>query len=73
MAALPMQGAFHQWLTQEIRQLSVETLSKSALTCNVCGEIEGNYSIEYQGAKLSLPPDQAYAYLKFVAQTQPDG
>ena len=68
MESLPMQETFRQWLTDEIRQLSVTTLSKSALTCNVCGEIEGNYVIEYKGAKLSCPPEQAYAYLQFVAQ-----
>jgi len=73
MESLPLQETFRQWLTDEIRQLSVTTLSKSALTCNVCGEIEGNYAVEYQGAKLSLPPEQTYAYLKFVAQNQPDG
>ena len=72
MDALPMQETFHQWLTDEIRQLSIDTLRKAALTCNVCGEIKGNYAIEYQGAKLSLPPEQTYAYLKFVAQTQPN-
>ncbi|MEL6326095.1 MAG: hypothetical protein AAFQ61_04215 [Cyanobacteria bacterium J06626_23] len=69
MEQLPRQADFHQWLTEEIRKLSVETLSKAALTCTACGEIEGNYVIEYQGAKLSCSPEQAYAYLVFVAQS----
>ena len=63
-----MQGAFNQWLIEEIRRLSVETLSQEAITCTACGEIAGNYVIEYQGEKLSCPAEQAYAYLKFVVQ-----
>lgn len=54
------------WLEQEIQRLSVETLSSDVVTCTACGEVQGDYIIDYQGKSMRLPSAEAYAFLKFV-------
>lgn len=59
--------AFDTWLEAQIRHLSVETLKSSAITCTACGEVAGDYIIDYQGATYRFPAPKAYAFLQFVA------
>ena len=65
----PIEAAFDSWLKTQILQLSVDTLKSKALTCTACGEILGTYIIEYQGKRFRYSPTEAYAFLKFIAET----
>lgn len=58
---------FTQWLEEQIRILSVETLKSETITCTACGEIAGSYIIDYHGTTYRFPATQAYAFLQFVA------
>ncbi|HEY9695929.1 MAG TPA: hypothetical protein V6D10_01470 [Trichocoleus sp.] len=65
----PIEAAFDSWLKAQVLQLSVDTLKSKALTCTACGEILGTYIIEYQGKRFRYSPAEAYAFLKFIAET----
>ncbi len=62
----PVLSDFKHWLEKEIQQLSVSTLSSDVVTCTACGEVQGDYIIDYQGTSFRLPAAEAYAFLKFV-------
>ncbi|MEL6224401.1 MAG: hypothetical protein AAFQ57_04225 [Cyanobacteria bacterium J06626_14] len=66
----PLSDTFTQWLEEQIRALSVETLSSDTITCTACGEIAGSYIIDYHGTTYRFPAPQAYAFLQFVASQQ---
>ncbi len=57
------------WLTEQVRQLSVDVLLIGIATCIACGEIEGDYIIEFKGAQLRYPLHTAYAVLRFMLET----
>jgi hypothetical protein len=57
---------FEAWLTEQVRRLSVDALGVGVATCTACGEIQGDYIIEFQGEKLRYPLHTAYGFLKFV-------
>lgn len=60
---------FNQWLSEQILQLSVDTLVAGVLTCTACAKsTTGEYVIEYQGETFRYPPEKAYAFLKFIAE-----
>ncbi len=61
-------AALEDWLKAQILHLSVETLKSNAVTCTACGEILGTYIIDYQGERFRLSLEQAYAFLKFLAE-----
>lgn len=63
----PTNTIFDEWLKAQILQLSVDTLSK-AVTCTACGEVLGTYIIDYQGERFRCTPEEAYAFLKFIAE-----
>jgi hypothetical protein len=63
-----LQTDFDHWLTAQIEKLSVDTLKDEAITCTACGEVTGEYIIEYKGNKFRYPADKTYAFLMFVAQ-----
>lgn len=64
-----IEAAFEAWLKDQILQLSVDTLKSEAITCTACGEVLGTYIIDYQGNRFRYSPGEAYAFLKFVAET----
>ena len=66
----PFSDTFNQWVEEQIRHLSVETLKSDTITCTACGEIEGSYIIDYHGTTYRFPADKAYAFLQFVASKQ---
>lgn len=68
---LSANAAFEAWLKNQILQLSVETLKSNAITCTACGEVLGTYIIEYQGNQFRCSPEQAYSFLKFIAEATP--
>ena len=64
---------FEAWLEQRIATLSVDALNRNVLTCTACGEVTGDYIIEYRGESLRYQAPKAYAFLKYVLETtQPD-
>ncbi|MEB3210489.1 MAG: hypothetical protein VKL39_04015 [Leptolyngbyaceae bacterium] len=65
--ASPLSETFTQWLEEQIRMLSVETLASDTITCTACGEIAGSYIIDYHGTTYRFPGPQTYAFLQFVA------
>lgn len=65
-----LEATFGAWLKDQILRLSVDTLKSNAVTCTACGEVLGTYIIEYQGKRFRYSPEEAYAFLKFVEETQ---
>ncbi|MGF1515423.1 MAG: hypothetical protein ACFB5Z_17220 [Elainellaceae cyanobacterium] len=65
---LPLMQDFESWLSQQILKLSVDALSKEAITCTACPEVMGDYIIEYEGKKLRMPTGKAYAFLRYVLE-----
>lgn len=63
--------ALDHWLHEQIRPLSVAMLKDAVMTCTACGDVTGEYIVEYQGDTLRLPASDTYALLKFVAATTP--
>jgi hypothetical protein len=59
-----------QWLEEQIRQLSVDTLEIGAYTCTACGEVSGEYIIDHMGEKQRLSDVETYAFLKFILAAQ---
>lgn len=57
---------YKPWLTEQIRQLSIDALKTNTLTCNACGEIAGTYIVEFEGKAFRLPGEEAYAFLQFI-------
>jgi hypothetical protein len=66
---LKLVPGYEDWLTAQIRQLSIEALKTQTLTCNACGEIAGTYIIDYDGQTFRLPGEEAYAFLSFIIRT----
>ncbi|NJL00574.1 MAG: hypothetical protein HC910_08395 [Spirulinaceae cyanobacterium SM2_1_0] len=62
---------FDPWLERQILTLSVDALSRAALTCTACGEVRGEHIIEYQGESLRLPARSTYAFLHYVLAGMP--
>ncbi|MDB9527295.1 hypothetical protein PN498_14945 [Oscillatoria sp. CS-180] len=62
----PALQQFDSWLEQQIKDLSVDALSREAMTCTACPQVIGDYIIEYQGESLRFPAPKAYAFLRYV-------
>ena len=60
--------AFERWMTEQIKQLSVDTLSSEVLTCTACPEVLGDYIVEYKSASLRMPAEKTYAFLRYVKE-----
>lgn len=58
--------AFEQWMTEQIKQLSVDALSADVLTCTACPEVFGDYIVEYKNASMRMPTEKTYAFLQYV-------
>ncbi|MFG6103484.1 hypothetical protein [Adonisia turfae] len=67
----PVFSQFNQWLTKRIRDLSVDALSSKAFTCTACGEIEGEYIVDYEGKTYRFDTATTYAFLEFILAKQP--
>jgi hypothetical protein len=57
---------FEFWLEQQILTLSVDALNEKVLTCTACGQIKGDYIIEYQGQSFRYGAGKAYAFLRYI-------
>lgn len=60
----------NQWLEEQIRQMSVDLLSLGTYTCTVCGEVVGEYIIDYSGETIRLSIAETYAFLKFTLEIE---
>lgn len=58
--------ALEQWMTEQINQLSVDTLSSGVLTCTACPKVLGDYIVEYKGESMRLSVEKTYAFLQYV-------
>ncbi|MGF1514361.1 MAG: hypothetical protein ACFB5Z_11790 [Elainellaceae cyanobacterium] len=65
---LPLMQNFESWVNQQILTLSVDALSKEAMTCTACPKVMGDYIIEYEGEKLRMPSAKAYAFLRYILE-----
>ncbi|PZO37161.1 MAG: hypothetical protein DCF19_19355 [Pseudanabaena frigida] len=60
----------NQWLEEQIRKMSVDILSLGTYTCTVCGEVLGEYIIDYAGESIRLSNAETYAFLQFILETE---
>ena len=67
----PIFGQLEQWLAKRIRDLSVEALASSAFTCTACGEVAGEYLVDYEGKTFRFDTATTYAFLEFILSKQP--
>ncbi|NEP20107.1 MAG: hypothetical protein F6J97_25030 [Leptolyngbya sp. SIO4C1] len=61
-------GQFDQWISERIRQLSVSAIASGVFTCTACGEVEGDYVIDYKGETFRFDTITTYAFLQFVLE-----
>lgn len=59
------------WLTKRIRELSIDALASKAFTCTACGEVEGEYLVDYEGKTFRFDTATTYAFLEFILAKQP--
>ncbi|MEA5462848.1 hypothetical protein [Leptothoe sp. PORK10 BA2] len=67
----PTFSQLNAWLTKRIRELSVETLASQAFTCTACGEVSGEYLVDYEGQTYRFDTATTYAFLEFILAKQP--
>ncbi|EKV01297.1 hypothetical protein Lepto7375DRAFT_3459 [Leptolyngbya sp. PCC 7375] len=67
----PVFRQLDQWLTKRIRDLSVDALASKAFTCTACGEVEGEYIVDYEGKTYRFDTATTYAFLEFILAKQP--
>ena len=67
----PTFSQLDNWLTKRIRELSVDTLSSKTFTCTACGEVEGEYLVDYEGKTYRFDTPTTYAFLEFILAKQP--
>ncbi|MEL6135792.1 MAG: hypothetical protein AAFR42_00040 [Cyanobacteria bacterium J06628_6] len=66
-------GQFDDWITEQIRRLSVEAIASGMFTCTACGEVEGDYILTYRGDTFRFDTLTTYAFLQFVLEKAVDG
>ena len=59
---------FDVWIKERIRQLSFEAVASGVFTCTACGEVDGDYIIDYCGQRLRFKAITTYAFLQFLIQ-----
>ena len=67
----PVFTQLDQWLTRRIRELSVDALASKAFTCTACGEVEGEYLVDYEGKTYRFDTATTYSFLEFILAKQP--
>ncbi|MBT9317118.1 hypothetical protein IXB50_16970 [Leptothoe spongobia TAU-MAC 1115] len=58
-------------MTKRIRELSVDALAAQAFTCTACGEVAGEYLVDYEGKTYRFDTANTYAFLEFILAKQP--
>ncbi|MEM7066899.1 MAG: hypothetical protein AAF572_27515 [Cyanobacteria bacterium P01_B01_bin.77] len=59
------------WLTKRIRELSIDALASKAFTCTACGEVDGDYLVDYEGKTFRFDTATTYTFLEFILAKQP--
>ena len=67
----PVFSQLDTWLTKRIRELSVDALASQAFTCTACGEVAGEYLVDYEGKTYRFATATTYAFLDFILAKQP--
>ncbi|MGD1949557.1 MAG: hypothetical protein ACFB14_07910 [Leptolyngbyaceae cyanobacterium] len=67
----PVFTQLDQWLTRRIRELSVDALAAKTFTCTACGEVEGEYLVDYEGKTYRFDTATTYSFLEFILAKQP--
>ncbi|MGD1857014.1 MAG: hypothetical protein ACFB2W_22500 [Leptolyngbyaceae cyanobacterium] len=67
----PVFSQLETWLTKQIRDLSVDALASKTFTCTACGEVEGEYLVDYDGTTYRFNTATTYAFLEFILAKQP--
>ena len=67
----PVFSQLDTWLTKRIRELSVDALASQAFTCTACGEVAGEYLVDYEGKTYRFDTATTYAFLDFILAKQP--
>ncbi|MEM1254239.1 MAG: hypothetical protein AAGI69_17555 [Cyanobacteria bacterium P01_H01_bin.21] len=67
----PVFTQLDQWLTRRIRELSVDALAAKTFTCTACGEVEGEYLVDYEGKTYRFDTPTTYSFLEFILAKQP--
>ena len=62
----PVFGQLELWLAKRIRDLSVDALASKAFTCTACGEVAGEYLVDYEGTTFRFDTATTYAFLEFI-------
>ncbi|MGB2925651.1 MAG: hypothetical protein WBB82_10145 [Limnothrix sp.] len=62
----PNDPKFEAWLEQQILSLSVDALNEKVLTCTACGQVKGDYIIEYQGKSMRFDAGKTYGFLQYI-------
>ena len=57
---------FDEWLKKEILRLSVDALHKHMVVCTACGQVKGDYIIDYQNEQYRFDEPKTYAFLTFL-------
>ena len=69
--ASPIVEQLDNWLARLIRELSVDALASGTFTCTACGEVAGDYIVDYEGKTYRFDTVTTYAFLEFVLAKQP--
>ena len=67
----PVFNQLEKWLAKRIRELSVDALASKAFTCTACGEVEGEYLVDYEGTTFRFDTATTYAFLEYILAKQP--
>ncbi|MEM7796975.1 MAG: hypothetical protein AAF579_21310 [Cyanobacteria bacterium P01_C01_bin.118] len=67
----PTFNQLDSWLSKRIRELSVDTIASKAFTCTACGEVDGEYLVDYEGTTYRFDTPTTYAFLEFILAKQP--
>ena len=67
----PEFAQIESWLTKRIRELSIDALTSRAFICTACGEVDGEYIVDYRGKSFRFDTATTYAFLEFILSTQP--
>lgn len=67
----PVFSQLDQWLVKRIRELSVDALASQAFTCTACGEVAGEYVVNYEGKTYRFDTATTYSFLEFIVAQHP--
>lgn len=67
----PVFSQLETWLAKRIRELSIDALAAKTFTCTACGEVKGDYLVDYEGTTYRFDTATTHAFLEFILAKQP--